>query len=196
MTPPDRDPFFADVDAVLEILTELSRREQRHLQLRLWRERHLEAMEHASAQAAHWEATIERLRPFRKEVLQYVVLLLRNRDSQMGRRGQLIFGTVKGSGLMGVALSVVALSALFNMFKSWFPKVDVWWWVGLFAFIAAGVIMLSWSVLSAVHSAGYLMFTAEIVEAAVKMKEAGELKSSSEEGDLTAPQEEVAAALA
>lgn len=172
MEPDERDAFFKQVDDVIAVLL-LQARSKRGQALELpWSKRREEAVLEAQITLTAWEKALNRLRPFRKEVLVYVAQTLRAREAVVGRRGATLWGSARGSGLLGLAIATLALSSAWNAFKTWLD-LPSWGAVVGFLFTATILVVIGTPAVLGVHRQGHLLYYADLLDAAVKLKDAG-----------------------
>ena len=136
-----------------------------------WSRRREEVVLHAHVALAAWEKAIERLKPFRKEVLLYTAQAFRAREAVVGRRGATLWGSARGSGLLGLAIATLALSSAWTALRAW---LDLPGWGALAGFLSTAVMLISIGTpaVLGVHQQGHLLYYADLLEATVKLKDA------------------------
>lgn len=175
--PSERDAFFQEVDQVIEVLLRQARSKMGHGPFLPWSKRREAAVLEAKGTVAAWEKAIKRLRPFRREVLVYTAQVFRAREAVVGRRGATLWGSARGSGLLGLAIAALALSSAWTAFRTW---LDLPGWVALcgFLFTAAMLLAAGAAAVLGVHQQGHLLYYADLLEATVKLKDAEILTAS------------------
>ena len=136
-----------------------------------WSRRREETVLNAQVTLAAWEKAIERLKPFRKEVLLYTAQAFRAREAVVGRRGATLWGSARGSGLLGLAIATLALSSAWTALRAWLD-LPGWGALGGFLFTAAMLISIGAPAVLGVHQQGHLLYYADLLEATVKLKDA------------------------
>ncbi|MGY2896776.1 hypothetical protein [Deinococcus sp. UYEF24] len=168
--PTERDVFFVEVDAVIDVLLKQARSKVRSGLELPWSQRREEAVLEAQMTLTAWEKALKRLKPFRKEVLAYVAQAFRAREAVVGRRGATLWGSARGSGLLGMAIAALALSSVWTAMKTW---LDLPGWGVLLGFLLTAGLLISLGVpaVLGVHRQGHLLYYADLLDAAVKLKE-------------------------
>jgi len=172
--PPDgsseRDAFFVEADHVVDVLIKQARSKVRYGVELPWSRRREEAVLGAQMTLHAWEKALERLRPFRREVLTYVSQVLRAREAVIGRRGAALWGNSRGSGLLGLAIAALALSSVWTALKTWFTLPGWGALLGFFVTVGA-LVCIGIPAILGVHRQGHLLYYADLLDAAVKLKE-------------------------
>lgn len=168
--PIERDVFFLEVDAVIAVLLKQAKSKVRYGPELPWSQRREEAVLEAQMTLMAWEKALERLKPFRKEVLAYVAQAFRAREAVVGRRGATLWGSARGSGLLGMAIAALALSSVWTAMKTW---LNLPGWGVLLGFLITAVLLISLGVpaVLGVHRQGHLLYYADLLDAVVKLKE-------------------------
>ncbi|WP_145975509.1 hypothetical protein [Deinococcus gobiensis] len=114
----ERDAFFLEVDQVVDVLLLQARSNMAKVAFPPWSRRREETVLNAQVTLAAWEKAIERLKPFHKEVLLYTAQAFRAREAVVGRRGATLWGSARGSGLLGLAIAAHT--------ETWAPQDASW----------------------------------------------------------------------
>lgn len=170
--PSERDSFFEEVDQVVAVLLRQARSKKTYGPMMPWSKRREEVVLEAQITLSAWEKALNRLRPFRREVLVYVAQSFRAREAVVGRRGATLWGSARGSGLLGLAIATLALSSAWNAFTTW---LELPGGVALTGFLFTGILLISAGVpaVLGVHQQGHLLYYADLLDVAVKLKDAG-----------------------
>jgi len=167
--PTERDAFFVEVDHVMDVLLKQARSKVRYGLEMPWSKRREEAVLEAQMTLQAWEKALERLRPFRKEVLAYVSQGFRAREAVVGRRGATLWGSARGSGLLGLAIAALAVSSVWTAMKTW---LNIPGWGALIGFLITAGLLISAGApaVLGVHRQGHLLYYADLLDAVVKLK--------------------------
>lgn len=95
----------------------------------------------------------------------------------VGRRGATLWGSARGSGLLGIAIAALALSSAWTAFWKW---LDLPGQVALVGFLASAAVLIFFGAIAvmSVHQQGHLLYYADLLEATVKLMEAKILTES------------------
>ncbi len=148
--PDARDKFFLEVDQVVEVLLLQSRSRMAKVAFLPWSRRREETLLNAQVTLRAWEKAIECLTPFRKEVLIYTAQAFKAREAVVGRRGATLWGSARGSGLLGLAIATLALSSAWTAVRAWLD-LSGWGALGGFLFTAAILICIGVPAVLGVH---------------------------------------------
>lgn len=165
-----RNPFFIEVDKVINILETASESRAVKPKDSTWAGRRVAVIQEVRVSGERWEHIIQQLRPYRKEVLQYVARLFRAREGQMSRRVMTILGNPRGAGLLGLVVAAFAVASVIGLFRNLLPTVDAGWFIGLFVLLAAMIIIPASGAITGVHPANHLLYLADLLDAAVALR--------------------------
>lgn len=131
---------------------------------------HLAAVRGLDRTAGRWEPLMVQLMPFPVEVLEYVARMCRAREGQVNRRAMTVFGSVRGTGMLGLFAGALALTAPIGAVKLWFPTTEGWV-VLLGAVIVISLFLsLGTGALAGAHAVSHLAYYADALDAVVALK--------------------------